>query len=337
MMKAIVQDRYGSVDDLRLAEVHKPVAGTDEVLVRVRAASVHADVWHVVTGIPYVLRLMGSGVRKPKNPIPGTDMAGIVEAVGTNVTQFKPGDEVFGESRRGMQWINGGTYAEYVSVPEEILALKPANITFEQAASVPTSGVIALHNLQSVGLPKPGQKVLVNGAGGGVGTIAVQLAKAYGANVTAVDRAEKLEMLQSLGADHGIDYTREEFTRGSERYDLIFDVASNLRFSDCKRVLTPTGKYLVIGHDHYGTRGRRILRSLPQLFKLVALTPFTNHLTDANFSMPNQKDLMAVLKEFLEAGKITPVVGRTYSLSEVPQAIRYLMEGQVQGKAVVTP
>ena len=336
-MKAIVQDRYGSVDVLRLAEVDKPVVAADEVLVRVHAASVHADVWHVVNGFPYVLRLMGSGLSKPKNPIPGTDMAGIVEAVGTNVTQFKPGDEVFGESRRGIQWINGGTYAEYVSAPEDILALKPANITFEQAASVPTSGMIALHNLQSVGLPKPGQKVLVNGAGGGVGTIAVQLAKAYGADVTAVDSAEKLDMLRSLGADHGIDYTRQDFTRGGERYDLIFDVASNLRFSDCKRVLTPTGKYLVIGHDHYGTQGHRILGSLPQLFKLVALAPFTNHLPDANFSMPNQKELMAVLKEFLEAGKITPVVDRTYPLSEVPEAIRYLMDGRVQGKVVVTP
>jgi NADPH:quinone reductase-like Zn-dependent oxidoreductase len=336
-MKAIVQDRYGSVDVLRLAEVDKPVAGADEVLVRVRAASVHADVWHVVSGFPYVLRLMGAGLGKPKNPIPGTDMAGIVEAVGINVTQFKPGDEVFGESRRGMQWINGGAYAEYVTAPADILALKPANITFEQAASVPTSGMIALYNLQSVGLPELGQKVLVNGAGGGVGTIAVQLAKAYGADVTAVDSAEKLDMLQSLGADHGIDYTREDFTRGSERYDLIFDVASNLRFSDCKRVLTATGKYLVIGHDHYGTRGRRILGSLPQLLKLVALAPFTNHLPDASFSMPNQKELMAVLREFLAAGKITPVVDRTYSLREVPEALRYLMAGQVQGKVVVTP
>jgi NADPH:quinone reductase-like Zn-dependent oxidoreductase len=325
------------VDVLRLAEVDKPVAGADEVLVRVRAASVHADVWHVVSGFPYVLRLMGAGLGKPKNPIPGTDMAGIVEAVGINVTQFKPGDEVFGESRRGMQWINGGAYAEYVSAPADILALKPANITFEKAASVPTSGMIALYNLQSVGLPELGQKVLVNGAGGGVGTIAVQLAKAYGADVTAVDSAEKLDMLQSLGADHGIDYTREDFTRGSERYDLIFDVASNLRFSDCKRVLTATGKYLVIGHDHYGTRGRRILGSLPQLLKLVALAPFTNHLPDANFSTPNQKVLMAVLREFLAAWKITPVVDRTYSLSEVPEALRYLMAGRVQGKVVVTP
>jgi NADPH:quinone reductase-like Zn-dependent oxidoreductase len=236
-----------------------------------------------------------------------------------------------------MQWINGGTYAEYVSAPEDILALKPANITFEQAASVPTSGMIALYNLQSVGLPKPQQKVLVNGAGGGVGTIAVQLAKAYGANVTAVDSAEKLDMLQSLGADQVIDYTREDFIQGSERYDLIFDVASNLRFSDCERVLTATGKYLVIGHDHYGTRGHRILGSLPQMFTLMARAPFTNHLPDANVSMPNQKELMAVLRELLAAGKITPVIDRTFSLNEVPEALRYLMAGRVRGKVVVTP
>jgi NADPH:quinone reductase-like Zn-dependent oxidoreductase len=327
-MKAIVQDRYGSVDDLRLAEVDKPVAGAGEVLVRVRAASVHADVWHVVSGFPYVLRMMGAGFSKPKNPIPGTDMAGVVEAVGADVTQWGSGDEVFGETRRGMQWANGGAYAEYVAAPAEILARKPPNITFEQAASVPTSGAIALYNLQSAGLPKPGWKVLVNGAGGGVGTIAVQLAKAYGADVTAVDSAEKLAMLQSLGADQVIDYTQENFMGGSERYDLIFDVASNLRFADCKRILTATGKYVVIGHDHYGARGRRILGSLPQMVKLMALTPFSNHLPDAGVSLPDQKELMAVLREFLAAGKITPVIDRTFALGETPQALRYLTEGE---------
>ena len=336
-MKSIVQDRYGSVDDLRLAEVEKPAPEADEVLVRVRAASVHADVWHVVSGLPYVMRVMGSGLSKPKNPIPGTDMAGIVETVGAGVTQFKPGDEVFGETHRGMQWVNGGAYAEYVSAPKDVLALKPANITFEQAAGVPTSGMIALYNLQNVGLPQPGQKTLFNGAGGGVGTIALQLAKAYGADVTAIDNAEKLDMLRSLGADHCIDYTKEDFLQGRERYDLIFDVASNLRFSDCKRVLTPEGKYLVIGHDHYGTKGRRVFGSIPPMFMLMARTPFTNHLPDASFSTPDKKDLMAVLKEFLEAGKITPIVGKTYPLNETPQALRDLIEGRVLGRAVITP
>jgi NADPH:quinone reductase-like Zn-dependent oxidoreductase len=337
LMQAIVQDRYGAPDVLRLAEVDKPAAGDGEVLVRVRAASVHADVWHVVAGLPYVLRLMGAGLRKPKNPIPGTDMAGVVEAVGANVTHFRPGDEVFGETRRGMQWANGGAYAEYVAAPADILARKPPNITFAQAASVPTSGAIALHNLQSAGLPQPGQKVLVNGAGGGVGTIAVQLAKAYGAEVTAVDSAEKLPMLRSLGADQVIDYKQEDFTHAGKRYDLIFDVASNLRFSDCQRVLTATGKYVVIGHDHYGARGRRTLGSLPQMFTLMARARFTNHLPDANVAMPNQKELMAVLRELLAAGQITPVIDRSYGLGETPQALRYLMEGRVRGKVVITP
>ena len=264
-MKAIVQDGYGPADEvLRLAEVDKPTPAADEVLVRVRAAAVHADVWHVVNGFPYVMRLMGSGLSKPKNPIPGLDMAGVLEEVGADITQFEPGDAVFGETHGGLQWLNGGAYAEYVSTPTDILALKPANVTFEQAASVPTSGMIALQNLQTVGLPEPGQQVLVNGAGGGVGSIAVQLAKAYGATVTAVDSAEKLDMLRSLGADYLIDYTREDFLQAGKRYDLIFDVASNLKFSDCKQVLTPTGKYLLIGHDHYGTQGHRFFGSIPQ-------------------------------------------------------------------------
>ena len=336
-MKAIVQDKYGAIEDLRLAEVDKPEPQVGEALVRVRAASVHADVWHAVSGLPYVMRLMGSGLSKPKNPIPGTDMAGVVEAVGADVTQFKPGDEVFGETLPGMQWMNGGTFAEYVAAPADVLALKPANLTFEQAASVPTSGVIALQNLQSVGLPKPGQKVLVNGAAGGVGTVALQLAKAYGAEVTGVDSAEKLDLLRSLGADHVIDYTKEDFLQGNERYDLIFDVASTLRFSDCKRVLTPTGKYLVIGHDHYGTQGRRVLGSIPHMFMLMAQAPFTDHLPDTNFSTPPKGELMAVLREFLEAGKITPVVGKTYPLSETPQALRDLVQGRVVGRLVVTP
>lgn len=336
-MKAIIQDRYGSVDALRLAEVDMPALKPDEVLVRVRAASVHADVWHVVSGLPYVLRLMGSGVSKPKNPIPGTDMAGVVEAVGAEVTQFQPGDAVFGETLQGVQWANGGTYAEYVSAPAEILALKPDHVSFEQAASVPTSGMIALQNLQTPGLPRPGEKVLINGAGGGVGIIVLQLAKAYGAHVTAVDTAEKLEMLSALGADRGIDFRKEDFVRGDDRYDLIFDVASNLRFADCKRVLTATGKYVVIGHDHYGARGRRILGSIPQLFKLMARAPFTPHLPDANFSTPDKKALMETLRDLLEAGKITPIIDRTFPLGEAPQALHYLMAGQARGRIVLTP
>src|SRR5918999_2456505 len=201
-MKAIVHHEYGSPDDvLELEDIEKPVVKDDEVLVRVHAASVHPDVWHVVKGLPYVLRLMGAGLLKPKNSVPGTDEAGYVEAVGKDVTLFRPGDEVFGESVRGHQWHNGGAYAEYASVPEDQLALKPANLTFEQAAAVPTSGIITLQGLREYGQVQPGQKVLVNGAGGGVGTIAVQLAKSYGAAVTGVDSTGKLDLLRSLGAD----------------------------------------------------------------------------------------------------------------------------------------
>jgi NADPH:quinone reductase-like Zn-dependent oxidoreductase len=254
-MKAIVQEKYGSpYDVLNLKDIDKPMLKDDEVLVRVHTASVHPDVWHVVRGLPYVLRLMGAGLLKPKNRVPGTDVAGHVELVGKNVSQFQQGDEVFGETIKGYQWSNGGAYAEYVSVPERLLALKPANITFEQAAAVPTSGLIALQNLPNEGRLHPGQSVLVNGAGGGVGALAVQIAKAYGANVTGVDDTTKLEMVRSLGADQGIDYTKEDFTQGGERYDLIFDIPGNHPFSACRRVLAPNGKYVLIGHDRAGSR-----------------------------------------------------------------------------------
>ena len=337
-MKAIIQEKYGLPDDvLQLREIAKPVAGDDEVLVRVRAASVHPDVWHVVTGRPYVLRLMGAGLLKPKNPVPGTDVAGHVESVGKNVTQFRPGDEVFGETLKGSQWANGGAFAEYVSVPQDALALKPKGISFEQAAAVPTSGLIALHNLQHPRKIQPGQSVLINGAGGGVGSIAVQLAKAYGARVTGVDSTKKLEMVRALGADQVIDYTKEDFTQLGERYDLIFDVASNLSLTDCKRALTPKGIYVLIGHDHYGDAGGRVFGSLPRFFKLFALSPFVSQLPEMSFSVPSRKDTMPVLKEFLEAGKLTPIVDRVYPLSQVTEAIRYLQEGDARGKIIITP
>ena len=240
-MKAIVQDTYGSADVLELRDIDRPVVEDDEVLVRVRAASVHPDVWHVLTGLPYVLRLMGAGLRKPKNPVPGTDLAGVVDSVGKNVTRFQPGDEVFGETMRGLQWVNGGAYAEYATAPEDALALKPANVTFEQAAAVPTSALIALPSLRAGGEIQAGQRVLVNGAGGGVGAIAVQLAKAFGADVTGVDCTSKLDMVRSIGADQVIDYTQEDFTRRGERYDLIFDIPGNHSLSDCRRALTPGG------------------------------------------------------------------------------------------------
>ena len=334
-MKAIVQDKYGSPDVLELKEIDNPVVEDDEVLVRIHAASVHPDVWHVVSGRPYVLRLMGAGLLRPKNHVPGTDLAGRVESVGEGVTRFQPGDAVFGESVRGYQWHNGSAYAEYASVPEDALASKPDNITFEQAAAVPTSGLIVLQNLPNGG-PRPGQRVLVNGAGGGVGSIALQVAKAHGANVTGVDETRKLDMIRSLGADQVIDYTKENFTRRGERYDLIFDIPGNHPFSDCRRALTPEGIYVLIGHDRFGQGVGRWFGSIPRVLKLVALSPFVSQLPTPNFSMPDKKNRMIVMKELLEAGKITPVIDRTYPLSEVPEAIRYLEEGHARGKIVIT-
>jgi NADPH:quinone reductase-like Zn-dependent oxidoreductase len=336
-MKAIVQEKYGSpLDVLNLKDIDKPMLKDDEVLVRVHAASVHPDVWHVVRGLPYVLRIMGAGLLRPKNSVPGTDVAGHVESVGRDVTHFQAADEVFGETIKGYQWTNGGAYAEYVSVPEDSLALKPANITFEQAAAVPTSGLIALQNLPDEGRLHQGQRVLVNGAGGGVGALAVQLAKAYGANVTGVDDTTKLEMVRSLGADQVIDYTQEDFTQSGERYDLIFDIPGNHPFSACRRVLAPNGKYVLIGHDRYGQGAGRWLGSIPRVLKLVALSPFVSQIPTPNFSMPDKKKQMVVLKQLMESGKLTPVIDRTYPLAQVPEAIRYLEEGHARGKVVIS-
>jgi NADPH:quinone reductase-like Zn-dependent oxidoreductase len=336
-MKAIVQEKYGSPGDvLELREIDEPEVKDDEVLVRVHAASVHPDVWHVVRGLPYVLRLMGAGLLKPKNTVPGTDVAGHVESVGKNVTHFQQGDEVFGETIKDYQWTNGGAYAEYASIPEGALAPKPANITLEQAAAVPTSGLITLQNLPDEERLQPGQSVLVNGAGGGVGALAVQIAKAYGANVTGVDDTEKLEMVRSLGADRIIDYTQEDFTQSDERYDLIFDIPGNHPFSACRRVLNPDGKYILIGHDRFGQGAGRWFGSIPRVLKLVALSPFVSQLPTPNFSMPAKKDQMVVLKDLLEAGKITPVIDRTYPLRELPEAIHYLEVGHARGKVVIT-
>ncbi len=334
LMKAIVQDKYGSPDVLELREIDKPAVEDDEVLVRVRAASVHPDVWHVVRGLPFILRIMGAGLLKPKNSVPGTDMAGHVESVGKDVEQFHPGDEVFGETVRGHQWHNGGSFAEYVSVAEDALALKPPNVTFEQAAAVPTSGLIALENLR--GRVQPGQRVLVNGAGGGLGTFAVQLARSYGADVTGVDSTSKLDMIQSIGADQVIDYTQEDFTQSGERYDLILDIPGNHSMSELRRALTPEGTYVLIGHDGFGASGGRLLGSgIPGFLKLLMLSSFVSQ--DLGLRTPKEtKDPLFVLKELLEAGKVTPVIDRTYPLSKVPEAIRYLEEGHAQGKIVIT-
>ncbi len=337
-MKAIVQTRYGKPQDvLELREIDTPEVGDDEVLVQVRATSVHADVWHAVGGRPILVRLMGAGLFRPKDPVPGTDLAGVVESVGKDVTRFTVGDAVFGESHIKMQWRNGGTFAEFAAVPEGALELKPENVSFEQAASVPSSGYIALINLTGSAEVQPGHRVLINGAGGGVGSIALQVAKARGATVTAVDSAGKLEMLSSLGADRVIDYHQEDFTQGDERYDLIFDVASNLSLEDCKRVLNPTGVYVIIGHEHYGAAGGRLLGSLPHFFKLVARAPFDRHLPALSFSVPGTTEIMTELKELIEAGKLTPIIDRTFPLSETRAAMRYLQDGGGPGKILITP
>jgi NADPH:quinone reductase-like Zn-dependent oxidoreductase len=336
-LKAIVQDRYGSPDDLKLREVEKPAVGDREVLVRVRAASMHPDVWHVVIGRPYILRLMGAGVLRPKNPIPGTDMAGIVESVGNNVTRFRPGDAVFGETIPKQQWTNGGAYAEYVSVPQDLLALKPDNITFEQAASVPTSGLIALQNLRDKGRLAGGQTVLINGAGGGVGTLALQIVKAHGAHVTAVDITSKLEMLRSLGADEVIDYTREDFTRRGVRYNLIFDIPGNRPFSDMRRALKPDGRYVPIGHQQFEMSGNRVFGLIPHLFRLIFLSSFVEQLRDPGIPFPTKSEAMTRLRELLEAGKITPVIDSAYPLREVREAFRHMVEDETRGKVILIP
>src|SRR5215510_8671687 len=337
MMKAVVQLKYGTPDAvLQLREVEKPVVRDDEVLVRVRAASMHVDVWHVVTGRPYVLRLVGNGLRRPMTQIPGTDVAGQVESTGKHVMRFQPGDDVFGETAVN-SWRHGGAFAEYVAVPQDWLALKPVNVTFEQAAAVPTCGSIALRNLRGAGRLRAGQNVLINGAGGSVGSIAVQIARADGARVTGVDCAEKLEMILSLGAERALDFRQEDFIRGGERYDLILDVASTLSLADCKRVLTPNGIYVFIGHDHFGRARGRIVGSVPHFFALIARGRFEAHLPRPPFGPFSKQEVMTVLQGLLEAGKLEAVVGKTFPLSEVPAAMRAMQEGSVRGRIVVVP
>lgn len=333
-MRAIVQGRYGSVDDLSLSEVPRPDPAEDEVLVRVRAASVHPDVWHVVAGRPAVLRLMGSGVRRPRERVPGTDVAGVVESVGSAVTRFEPGDEVFGETIRGVQWRNGGAFAEYATAPEDGVALKPSGVTFEEAAAVPTAGLIALNNLPQRRVPF-GSRVLVNGAAGGVGAIAVQLAKAYGAHVTGVDHASKLALVRSLGADRVIDYTSEDFTRSGEQWDLIFDVPGNHSFKAIRRALDPRGSYVLIGHDAFGATGHRWLGSIPRVLGLVARSAVSPQLRGGSFASPDKRQLMGTLASLLQTGQLRVVVDRIFPLSQAPQAMHHLMSGQSLGRVVV--
>ena len=335
-MRAILQHQYGSVDRLGLEEIEPPAAGDHEVLVRVRAASLHPDVWHVVRGEPRILRIMGAGLLRPKRRIPGTDLSGVVEAVAPGVTRFRPGDDVFGKTVGANSWRNGGAFAEYASVREDRLELKPANLGFEQAAASPDSGMIAIQGIRDEGRLRAGQRVLINGAGGGVGTFAVQVSKALGASeVTAVDVAEKHEMLRSIGADHVIDPLVEDFSGIGERYDLILDIPGNHPFSKVRRALTAEGTYVLIGHDAYGRYDRRWIGSMGRFLKLLVLSPFVRQLPGLRAAV-DPGDRLRVLKGFLEAGTVTPVIDRTFPLSEVPGAIRYLEGGLVRGKVVIT-
>jgi NADPH:quinone reductase-like Zn-dependent oxidoreductase len=335
-VRAIVQDRYGApADVLRLAEVAEPVPGPGEVLVRVRGASVHPDVWHVVTGRPAVLRLMGAGLRRPKLRVPGTDMAGTVAALGPGETGFQPGDEVFGETLTGYQWKHGGAYAEYVAVRAAALRRRPEALTAEQAATVPTAGFIALHNMRAAGSGSPGRRVLVNGAGGGVGMIAVQLAKADGAHVTAVDTAAKRELLLGLGADETIDHEHEDVLDPGRRYDLVFDVVGSHSVARWRRVLEPTGTYVLIGHDRFGSAGHRVFGSIPRFVGLMARAPFVPQLRTQRVRR-DPVEFLAALADLAERGQLTPVVDRTFPLAEAADAIAYLASGRARGRVVVT-
>ena len=321
-MKAIVYYHYGSPDVLKCEEIEKPTAGDDEVLIKVRAASVNPLDWHFMRGTPYFVRIM-AGLRKPKITRLGVDVAGQVEAVGRNVTQFKPGDEVFGSCR--------GAFAEYACASESALVVKPANVTFEQAAAVPVAAFTALQGLRDKGQIQPGQKVLINGAAGGVGTFAVQIAKSFGADVTGVCSTRNVDMVRSIGADQVIDYTQEDFTKSGQRYDLIFDSVGNHSLSACRRVLNPKGIYVAVG----GPDGRWLIGPLARRSQALVLSRFVSQKLVMFLARWSKEDL-TVMHELMEAGKVTPVIDRRYRLSEVPEAIRYLEEGHARGKVVIT-
>ena len=321
-MKAIVIEKYGSPDVLQFKEVERPTPKDNQILVRVQAASANPLDWHLMRGEPFIARLMGTGLLKPKSSKVGADVAGRVEAVGKDVTQFKPGDEVFGTCN--------GSFAEYACAREDRLALKPANVSFEEAAAIPVAAITALQGLRDKGQIQPGQKVLVNGASGGVGTFAVQIAKSYGTEVTGVCSTRNLDLVRKIGADHVVDYTREDFTRNEQqRYDLIFDAVGNRSVSDYKRALKPGGTCAVAGFS-----------SMPRMFEHTALGPLrskTGNKKVGGMGMAkiNQNDLV-FLKQLVETQKVRPVIDRHYRLSETADAIRYLEAGHAQGKVVIT-
>lgn len=320
-MKAIVYERYGPPDVLELRELEKPAVGDDDVLVRIRAASANPLDWHFLRGTPYVMRLV-SGLLGPKSNRLGVDLAGEVETVGKNVTLFRPGDEVYGAA--------DGAFAEYACAPAEALAPKPAKLSFEQAAAVPIAGWTALQFLRDKGRIRSGQKVLVNGASGGVGTFAVQIAKSFGAEVTGVCSTHNLELVRSIGADRVVDYTQEDFSRGDTSYDLVLDAVGNHSIFECRRVMKRDGAFLSVG----GPDGRWLEPAVFML-KTSLSAPFVSQKVISHTARRSAEDLR-FLNELFEAGKVTPVIDQTYSLSEVPEAIRYLEQGHARGKVVVS-
>lgn len=323
LMRAIVQDAYGSSDVLRLGEIDRPEIAPNEVLVEVVAAGMDRGTWHSMAGKPYLMRIMGFGFRRPKNRVPGLDVAGTVAAVGSEVTRFKLGDEVFGMSR--------GSFAEFAAVLEDKLAHKPIGLTFEEAAVVPISGGTALQGLRDSGNIEPGQKVLIIGASGGVGTYAVQLAKAMGAEVTGVSSTMKLELLRSIGADHVIDYTGEDYLDGSRRYDLIVDIGGNNPLSRLRRALTTTGTLVIVGGEERGNLTGGFGRQL----RALALSPFVGQRLTMLASKERHTDLEA-LSPYLENGRVVPFIDKVYALAEVPAAMTHLEAGQARGKIVIT-
>lgn len=334
-MKAVIADQYGAPAQLRLGEVERPVPGPGEVLIRVHAASVHADVWHMVRGVPYALRLMGGGLRRPANPIPGTDASGVVEELGPGASRFQVDDAVFGEVVEGFQWRNGGSFAEYVTAPESALERIPDGVSFVDSAAVPTSALIALFSVRTEARVRPGERVLVNGAAGAVGQFAVQIARADGGHVTAVERADRLDLLALVGADEVIDGTGTDYTAGPQRYDVVIDIPGNRPFSQVRRILSDTGRYLLIGHDRYGAGGHRWLGSIPRVFALTARSAFSAQVPRPNFSGPGP-EAMAQLAQLVASGAIHPVVGRTFPLDEAAAALEHLESGQARGKVVLT-
>jgi NADPH:quinone reductase-like Zn-dependent oxidoreductase len=332
-MKAMTQDRYGwAADVLALDDITVPVAADDEVLIRVRAAGIGPDVWHLMTGRPYFVRLMGVGLRKPKVRVVGRDVAGSVEAVGRNVTEFQPGDEVFGTCRGALaEYASAGVASEAGVGGDGVLAAKPANLSFEQAAGVPTSAQTALQGLRDAGAIRAGQSVLIIGASGGVGTFAVQLAKAFEAHVAGVCSTPKADLVRSLGADHVIDYTREDFADQPRRYDLILDTAGRRSLTHLRRALAPRGRLVLVG----GEGGGRLTGGFERQLWAILLSPFLRQQLRPLVAVDRREDLL-FLKDLIEAGKVTPVISKTYPLHDAPKALSDADEGHGRGKAVIS-